>query len=152
MKQPSTAAHCSITVNTTANLPSLPIRLEPSQWTNQTARSARPNVRITSTITAHAESFLLPGPDEVVRRVWHCERGSQYVVRLFDIWRAELAGHFAYRIYEVHTFRSITHSRHSRQVEALHLLVKIELVPLTASIPFLVKTGSQVDRANNVGA
>jgi hypothetical protein len=152
MQQLSSSANCFIAVDTAAHVHGSLTGVEPCQSTIQRASSGRSNVRTTLSVTAQAESFFLPGPDEVIRRVWHYKRDGQYVLRLFDIWQAELAGHFAYRLYETDTFRSITQSRHPIQANVLDLLMKTELVPATASTPFIVRTSSQVDRAMKVGA
>lgn len=76
-----------------------------------------------------------------------CKRDGKFIPEFFDIWQAELQGHFAYRIYEADTLKSLIHSRHPIQADVLSLLVQTELVPSTSSIPFIVKTGSQTDRA-----
>jgi hypothetical protein len=151
-QQTPTSANCSTTAETAADDPRSRVGLTPPGSTIQSNCKRGRNVGTATTVTLQTQSFLLPGRDEVVRRVWHCEQDGQYVTQFFDIWQAELDGHFAYRLYEAESLKSIAHSRHSMQADDLHLLVKMDLVPATASVPFIVRTGPQVDRAERWSA
>jgi hypothetical protein len=98
-----------------------------------------------------SNSFLLPERDEVVRRVWNYERAGRFIVAFFDIWKADTEDHFAFCIYEADTLKPIIRPRHPIQSAVLRLLVETELVPHNASIPFIVRTGKQVDRVTEIG-
>jgi hypothetical protein len=151
MQQLLTSANAIATIATPVGTPNASASGEQSHRTDQCTCQCIPCRFETASSNQQSNSFLLPERDEVVRRVWNYERDGQFIVTFFDIWKADIEDHFAFCIYEADTLKPIRRPRHPIQPAVLRLLVETELVPHNASIPFIVRTGKQVDRVTEIG-
>lgn len=83
------------------------------------------------------KDFLLPGYMEMVRRVWRSVVGRK--LRMLDIWLAPDGERYHYAIRESGSPELLARSSEPYYPHVLKKLLKSELLPRSASKPFLVK-------------
>jgi hypothetical protein len=84
--------------------------------------------------------FLLPAPGEMVRRVWKSVYAAP--LRMLDIWESPSRGKYHYAIREQGSPELLARSSVPFYPHVLKKLVDQELVPSSASKPFVVKLKS----------
>jgi hypothetical protein len=151
MQQLLTSENASVTIDTSVDALELSCSLKQAHITCRPTPQNMPSRAETMGLVQPPNSFLLPSHYEVVRRVWNWKQDGRFILIFFDIWQAEIAGHYAFCVYEAGTLKPLIRPRHPVQAAVLRLLLETELVPHNASTPFIVKTGMQVDRAINIG-
>lgn len=86
------------------------------------------------------DKFILPAPGEMVRRVWRSYYKAP--VRMLDIWESPSNGKYHYAIREQGSPEILARSSAPCYPHTLKKLVETELVPASASEPFVVKLKS----------
>lgn len=83
------------------------------------------------------DDFLLPAPGEMVRRVWKSAYSGP--LRMLDIWESPCEGKYHYAIREHGSREIVARSLAPYYPHVLEKLIDEELVPSSASDPFVVK-------------